>query len=81
MLKKGRPAISEASEYLLFCKSEAYAPNGIDIFIVRYLLYLSPYIGDMNIDRLVLSDIILIPGILENVLLGEHLCRMKHKEL
>ena len=38
-------------------------------------------IRDMNIDCLIFTDIVLIPSVLENFLLGEYFCRIEHEKL
>ena len=63
------------------CKTESDTPDSIDILIGRDLLYLGSDITDMDVDRLVLADIALIPCILEDLLLGEDLVGIEHEKL
>ena len=54
----------------LFCKSKADPPHGFNVLGVGSCLQLLADVGDVNVDRLVFSDIVIIPGIIVNLLLG-----------
>ena len=63
------------------CKTESDTPDGVDILIGSDLLDLRSDITDMDVDRLILTDVALIPCILEDLLLGEYLIGIEHEEL
>ena len=53
---------------LLF-QTETDPPHSLNILSLRHRLQLLPDIADMHIDRLVLPDINIVPGIIIDILL------------